>query len=301
LGLAGLIVGLVVSLGAEAAPTKLLCGKDLPKVREKGRTQLQKRLLLQRRGQPRPDHHHRFRVCRRAKVGPPPPNEPPPSGAPDPNGGPGGNWDLKFRDEFSGTSLDTSKWFENNSAGTSHYGPQGGTAYKPGQVRVHDGRADLHLTPSPFAGQPYSGVRIDTMGKFEYTRGYAEARWQLGKQPLNWAAFWTNGHNWPEDGEVDVFETLGSNLNPVAHVHTPAGGPGAGGKVIGNAGTTWHTYAAHWEANKITFYYDGQAVGSWNGSINSPHHLILSMQGPYAGTANVGDFASVDYVRVWQR
>jgi hypothetical protein len=300
-----LIIGLVVSLSAQAAPGKLLCGKQLPRVREHVRTPLQKRLLLQRHGQPRPDRHHRFRFCRRAKAGEPtdpPPPPPPPSGNPDPNGGPGGNWDLKFRDEFSGNSLDTSKWFNNDSAGATHYGPQGNAAFDPSQVDVHDGQVDLHLSPRPYAGSRYTGSRIDTMGKFEFTHGYVEFRAKMCQGTRNWAALWTNGHNWPADGEIDIVETLGNNLNPVAHIHTPAGGPGIGGKVFANAEDTWHTYAMDWQSNKVTIYYDGQQVGAWNGSINSPQHLLIYLEGPVDGSpVTAEDVFKVDYARVWQR
>lgn len=49
-------------------------------------------------------------------------------------------------------------------------------------------------------------------GRYNFTYGFVEARMWLPPgtgTPENWAAFWVNGKVWPEDGEIDIMETLG--------------------------------------------------------------------------------------------
>ncbi|HCU94302.1 MAG TPA: hypothetical protein DHU96_16925 [Actinobacteria bacterium] len=47
---------------------------------------------------------------------------------------------------------------------------------------------------------------INSNGKFQFTYGFMEARiWLPGRgRIINWPAFWADGQNWPQDGEIDV-------------------------------------------------------------------------------------------------
>ncbi len=201
-----------------------------------------------------------------------------------------GPWVLKFDDEFNGSSLDTSKWtpywFSNGS--TSN-----GTTMDSSNVSVSGGMLDLALNSG-------SGGLVSTNGKYQFTYGYAEARIYLpagGSQGATWPAFWADGQSWPTDGEMDVMEGLSGQA--CFHFHSDAGGPG--GCASGNF-SGWHTYGADWEPGSVTYYYDGQKVGTITTGITSqPMYLILENSGgSFGGPALYPSTMQVDYVRVWQ-
>src|SRR5690606_25643143 len=74
-------------------------------------------------------------------------------------------WELSFSDEFTGTSLDASKW--------SHRapGPRRDAVNVPESVSVKDG--SLTITTFTEAGVHKTGM-ISTQGKFEQAHGYFE-------------------------------------------------------------------------------------------------------------------------------
>ncbi|WP_257153895.1 glycoside hydrolase family 16 protein [Streptomyces lunaelactis] len=147
----------------------------------------------------------------------------------------------------------------------------------------------------------YRSGLVESDGKAEFTYGAFEARiYTPAASPgaiANWPAFWTDGQNWPEDGEMDIMEALGGG-KACYHFHSPAGGPG--GCAPGDF-TGWHTYGAEWKPGVVTYYYDGKQVGQiTTGITSSPMFLILN-NGVYSSPTTVtpADMMT-DYVRVWQ-
>jgi hypothetical protein len=244
---------------------------------------------------------------------PTPPPEPVPAPAPAsnlPTGIPG-TWNLKFADDFNGDRVDGAKWTANWLGGatqtTKPINSAELAAYAPSQATVSGGTLKLSAlqasTPAS-DGRTYgyrSGM-VQSNGKYNFTYGATEARvYSPGSSTghiYNWPAFWTDGQNWPTDGEIDVFEGLGGQA--AWHYHYSGGGPGA--TVPGNF-TGWHTYGAVWEPGKISFYYDGRLVGTQSsGVVSSPHFLILNYGvGGWGGDRVVPATMQVDYVRAWQR
>jgi beta-glucanase (GH16 family) len=249
----------------------------------------------------------------------------PPSPTPKPTyepTGAAGKWELIFDDEFNGTGLDTSKW----STGWLASGITGPVnswekeCYDPAQVTESGGALNLSLitkTESCGTADPeYASGLVNTSGKFSYTYGFLQARvWLPAKtgdpsQVADWPAVWTDGQNWPADGEDDVME--GINGRACAHFHSavsPGGVAPADGtstvavksgcaKEILTGG--WHTFGANWEPGSVTYYYDGKDIGSVTSGVTSaPMFLILDYAAgpPYQSPSTM----KVDYVRVWQK
>ena len=238
----------------------------------------------------------------------------PSAGTPVPTGVPG-HWKLIFGDEFNGTSLDTAKWLT-GWLGSGITGPVNDNekeCYDPSQVSVGGGSLNLEMiakAESCGSNDPrFTSGLVNTDDKFSYTYGLLEARVWLpaaGGNPgriADWPGVWTDGQDWPYDGEDDVVEALGGRA--CAHFHSVAdsGGVGAGGGsgcADGTYAGGWHTFAADWEPGIVTYYYDGTNVGSVTTGITSaPMFVVLSYA---AGQAylQAPSTMKVDYVRVWQ-
>lgn len=226
-----------------------------------------------------------------------------------------GNWKLVFDDEFNGDSLDTSKWLTGwlSSGITGPVNDKESECYDPSQVTVGGGSVNLTLiakSESCGINDPdYATGLINTAGKFTYTYGLLEARVWLPaangapNMVANWPAVWTDGQNWPYDGEDDIVEGLAGQV--CAHFHSaaetsgvgPAGGSGCPGGAYADG---WHTFAANWQPGSVTYYYDGVNIGSvTTGVTSAPMFIVLSYD---AGKAYPKAPATmkVNYVRVWQ-
>lgn len=252
------------------------------------------------------------------------------SASPSPQGV-GGSWTLVWNDEFDGANLDFGKWRPNwygttDTALTKPVNDLEVSCYDPAQVEVVGGNLELTAVATTKAGcvkkdgtkASYASGLVMTDGRYNFTYGFVEARMWLPPgtgTPENWAAFWVNGKNWPEDGEIDVMETLGGGAATRWTYHYDSD-TGAGtvheqitapkNNLISGAG--WHVFGTHWQSEKITFYYDGQDVGSVASAdlaggakvTASPHYFIINhgIDGNYA--PKVPSTLKVDYVRHWQ-
>lgn len=239
----------------------------------------------------------------------PPPTDPVPLGV-------GGTWNLKFSDEFNGTSIDLNKWRPNWLAGndtaiTKPVNDAELSCYDPKQVSVAGGVLSLSAvakscTANNGVTYNYASGLIESYGHYEFTYGYMEAKMKIPGTtvPVNWPAFWANGTgNWPTTGEIDVMEVLGGSQPICWHFHYSGGAPG-GCVNLTPADTGWHTFGANWEPGKITYYYNGTQVGQVTSGVTSaPMYIIANMglSNTYGGPVTVPTKSEVDYIRVWQR
>ena len=243
---------------------------------------------------------------------------------------------LVWSDEFDGAALDPTKWGYDPSRNKEgwynselqYYGQ------RPENVRVGNGQLIVEARReklsarqfSDYGGQPYTSGKIWTKGKASWTYGFYEVRAKLPCARGTWPAIWLmpeGYYNWPDGGEIDVMEQVGSQpevvhgtVHSALFVHSKGTQRGAELKVPGNC-DAFHNYALEWTPGSIRIGVDGRAYmkvldnqpggdGAW--PFHHPFHLILNlaMGGNWAGAKGMDDAALpqrmlVDYVRVYQR
>jgi beta-glucanase (GH16 family) len=242
---------------------------------------------------------------------------------------------LRWSDEFNGTALDQSKWSydtSRNKEGWYNEELQYYAAKRPENLRVGDGILTIELRKDPqqiskfaeWGKQEYSSAKIVTEGKAAFTYGFFEARAKVPCSRGSWPAFWmmpVADVPWPEGGEIDVLEHVGSqpnvvhaNLHTKQFNHTKGNGRGAQ-RPLPTSCSAFHRYQLSWTADEILIGVDDRAYmrvrndrpggrGAW--PFDQPFYLILNlaMGGGWAGAKGIDDAAlpqkfEVDYVRVW--
>lgn len=170
----------------------------------------------------------------------------------------------------------------------------------------------------------YTSARILSYGRRSFTYGRIEARMRLPIGQAIWPAFWMLGSNlgqvgWPQCGEIDIMENIGSD--PL-YVHGTLHGPGySGGNGVGASfhspngqpfANDFHVYRIDWTPAGISWYVDGvhystktaqDVSGQW--VFNQPFFIILNLAvggqwpGVPDGTAVFPQTLTIDYVRVY--
>ena len=216
-----------------------------------------------------------------------------------------------FQSIFNGTSVNTSQWKVEGP--TAPNNSQEYDCYSPSNVSEGGGTLSLKLTSTKCtvggSSWPDTGAQMDTQSTFNQTYGYYEAPVYFpgsGSTVANWGAFWLTNENWPTDGEIDTVEgyhgTAGYHFE-----YAPSGSAiWQGGQASGNY-TGWHIYGVNWQANAITFYYDGKEMGSYTTGTSyndKPMFILLDYttapQNDVGGPSVVPDTMQVQYVRAWK-
>ncbi len=201
-------------------------------------------------------------------------------------------------------------------------------------IVVEDGMLKITALKESYLGSSYTSAKILTKGKFNQKYGRIEARIKLPWGKGLWPAFWMLGSNiqttdenpdnpttvfWPQCGEIDIMEYLGSNPTTVlGTVH----GPGySGGSAITKSysltnnrfDNDFHVFGIEWDENYINYYVDDvlynqitpdDVPGEW--VFNQSFYIILNMAvgGNLPGSPNsetsFPQTMLVDYVRVYE-
>ncbi len=228
---------------------------------------------------------------------------------------PPGNWQLVFNDEFSGSSVDTTKW---NVLNNVNYGTGGkedqcyfarNASVSNGTLKIAAKRETVECSgKNPDTGKNTyyaTSAFLTTRGqngmseKFAFTKGYAEASIKLAKGNPYWGAFWLVGGSgapgWPDYGEMDVMEQLGSYPDAVIQTLHYGCATGDGhcnttssnmynfttGEATYNRGTQLTSsnfssfsgatttqfvrYGLEWDDKKLTWYVNGRPTRSFDG------------------------------------
>ncbi len=232
-------------------------------------------------------------------------------------------------EEFAAPKLDTNLWFTcytwvNPGQRCTNGGNLELEWYEAGNVTIANGIANLTADSHPqtkshsyISGMIQTGGTASTKSTFAFRYGYAEIRAKLPRGAGMWPAFWLVQANrqWPP--EIDIMEWQG--IEPTTDVVTTHWKDTNGTHQQSSTGVdtgvklwqAYHTYAADWEPDAITWYFDGKpikrfaekrwipdkpmvvianlAIGGWeNGQLN-PH---------------ANDFPAtfaIDYIRIWNK
>jgi beta-glucanase (GH16 family) len=265
-----------------------------------------------------------------------------PTQTPPPATSPASNLTLSFDDEFNGTPgpVDTTKWTDDTGPATENneleYYANVTSPSSPNysdQYAAIDGNGNLIITA--IAGNPfnatcsygpcqYTSARLKTQGLFSQTYGYYEARIKVPAGQGLWPAFWLNGVTGtpPANGEIDVFESIGSAPSTVyGAVHGPGYSVPASVTVdytFPNGtllSSDYHIYGLMWRQNSLQYYVDNVLYATITPAslpsgatwvFNQPFYVLLDLAvgGSFPGSPNAAtSFPAqlyVDYVHVYQ-
>lgn len=243
---------------------------------------------------------------------------------------------LIWSDEFTGSTLDLSKWSYETGDGCPSLCGWGNSEMEyyttsTNNLRVGGGLLTIEARAESIGGSSFTSGKINTLGKFNQTYGRFEARIRLPEGRGLWPAFWmlATANNWPTSGEIDILEYRGDMLNRVfgtLHYGNPwPGNLNDGAEYfhsVNDLHTTFHTYAVEWEPGEIRWYFDNvrfktetETPNSLNPASNNanawpwntPFYIILNQAvgGWFPGTTNPSDVVltkptfEIDYVRVY--
>lgn len=211
-----------------------------------------------------------------------------------------------FADEFSGTTLDSSKWaVEHSTYGDGNNSLQCSTP-RPENVFVAGGTLTLRARKetTPYAcpgetrttflnagGRTYTSGHIWTKNKFSSTYGTYEIRAKLPTQAATskgmWPAFWmrptSDFYGGSRSGEIDILEAIGSGATGTSYdeaVQTLHYNYAASGTAARRTNTYtlpggarpadgYHTYSVSWTPGELRWYVDGAMVMVTNRATNN--------------------------------
>ena len=242
----------------------------------------------------------------------------------------GGLWECTFADEFSGTSLDRTKWSPQIYHGSGSP-TRACFVDHPDNISVAKGTLKLTVRKVTIpvvcngASADYTTGSVSTYHRFSQQYGRFEARMKVhytwGSIPGLQESFWMwpddrvpSEVKWPAAGEIDVAELYSQfNRYAVPFLHYTAndnGGPipGVNTAYCTSARGRFKTYTLTWTPTTLTILVNGKTClvnTSGDPAFQKPYILAFSQAlgvGSNALRSNTPMPATmqVDYVRVWQ-
>ena len=207
-------------------------------------------------------------------------------------------------------------WFNNERQYYARARPENALVSN-GRLRITARHEDLR-SATDWGGQHYTSARLLTRGRADWTYGFFEVRAKLPCGRGTWPAIWTLGSRgvWPDAGEIDLMEQVGSNPSRVfGTVHTlQSGGVGTGAAVqVPDACTRFHNYQRHWTTDALEIGIDGVVhyrytnarAGASSWPFDAPQFLLINLAigGDLGGNIDDSIFPvtlEIEHVRVFQ-
>lgn len=246
----------------------------------------------------------------------------------------GSGWNVKFSDDFDGTSLIGTNWAAwRDDALTDRYGepvrsqwrgyphadeqawylPQNSTV--GGGVLAQTVRKQTTPYVGPTRSYPFTTGMVNTSKRFIFKYGYVEARIKAPDCSGCWPAFFMLPAGTERPPEIDIFEffpnisvqNLGGLPRASSYPDLAMPPPSTYGNVRKDYRNTWHTYGMLWTPDSTQMFVDGVGGAVFSGTrvvTTSPMYLII--QAAIASDAPGYDFEPLDgtkmetdYVRVY--
>lgn len=239
---------------------------------------------------------------------------------------------LIFQDEFNGKngSQPDDRYWTRTRRGPSTWDKNFSPIERTGEIR--NGKLVLRGLPNRY--DPDDNALLLTGGfktqdKFAFQYGKVEVRLKTRNRIGNFPAVWLMPQppcdGWPTGGEIDIFETIDQRNTSYHTIHTSRYD---GQKTNDNhqqKGFTktlrtdkWHIYGIEWTPTYITFFVDGEAVGTYQKSDNPDElaagqwpfdkafYIIVNQavgDGTWAQPADVHTKfqTQIDWIRVWKK
>jgi len=218
---------------------------------------------------------------------------------------------LTFSDEFSGTSLDASKWLDSYPNGARTHSNNEQQYYAPEGVTFRDGKMLFTAKREKRGGMPYTSGMVSSYGKFSQKYGRFELRARFPKGKGLWPAFWLlpTTTKWPP--EVDILEILGHDLTTVHftnHWRSSAGQHrNETHRFQGvDFSADFHTFTLDWTPTALVWSVDGVERHRTSENVpQEPMYVIanLAVGGDWPGfpdaTTPFPSTMELDYIRVY--
>ena len=243
-------------------------------------------------------------------------------------------YSLLWNDEFSGSTLDESKWnYEPHEPGWTNEELQEYTT-STDNVFLRDGKLVIKAIKSDKNGKDYyTSGKVTGQNKTDFTYGKVVVSAKVPEGQGLWPAIWMMPKEesyygqWPKCGEIDIMEVLGNDVNTAygtLHYGEPHGEiQGTWGLTGQSYADSFHEYSVEWEPGEIRWYIDGNLYNTANdwftavqGEDEKPYpapfdqpffvQMNLAVGGTWPGNPDeTTDFDKaefeVDYVRVYQK
>ncbi len=246
-------------------------------------------------------------------------------------------WVLTWSDEFAqpdGTPVDPAKWNQVVGAATSnneleyYTGGSANAAVESGMLVITATTQGASAYTCSYGACKYTSARINTQSKFAQEYGRFEARIRVPRGQGLWPAWWMEGDDkpsvgWPDCGEIDIMENIGSTPSTdYGSMH----GPGYSGAhdLTGSyslpdgaaLADDFHVYAVEWDPTGVRFFLDQVLFETRTPAdvpdgdtwvYDRPFFLILNVAvgGNWPGnpdtTTSFPQTMHVDYVRVYSK
>ncbi|EEG77901.1 polysaccharide deacetylase family protein [Dethiobacter alkaliphilus] len=220
------------------------------------------------------------------------------------------DWEIVWHDEFTGDSIDLTKWNVVEWASDKNNELQ---YYSYDNVIVNDGYLQLVSKKENYKNRNYTSGAVETKNKFALHYGKVEIRARLPKGQGVFPALWLLADNRTSLPEIDIMEMLGHEPNKIWMVYHYIDKYGRqrnpNSYFVGpDFSEDFHTFGIEWDQDKLVWLVDGEEWFSITEDVpDTPLYLYMNtaIGGDWPGspdnTTRFPQYFDIDYVRIWKK